>query len=291
MKILPFKIPRTEDAFFFLQHDDEPYFYDTLHQHPEIQITLIQEGDGTAYIGGYIGEFEAGDVFVIGENVPHVFRNNEIYYQGIGLRARAMTLFLDKNVLIRSCFSYSISRELSDFFVRAKKGIKITDGSKLKIAEHLNVLNGLTGLNQLIQLLEVLKLLNKTVDYRILSNYTMDVDVQEVDGVRLNNVIQFTLSQFHRPIELEEVASVANMSSSAFCRFFKLRTRKTYTEFLNEVRINKACNHLAEKDATVFEVCYKVGFNNLSYFNRKFKRITGHTPSTFQKTMSTLEAD
>lgn len=284
MKILPFKIPRTEDVSFLVQFDDEPHFYDTLHQHPEIQITLILKGTGTLYLGDYIGEFKSGDIFVIGENIPHVFRSDKIYYEDLPhLRAKAISVFLDRRTLGNNFFNIPETREVSDFFKRAKKGLKITKHTKKEISSLLKNITQVEGLDKLIQILIMLRLLCRTDNSKFLSNYVTDGDVQEIDGKRLNDVIQFTLSQYHRPIGLEEVSAIANMSSSAFCRFFKHRTRKTYVNFLTEVRISKACNYLREKDSTVIQTSYKVGFNNLSHFNRKFKKITGYTPTGYQK--------
>ncbi len=284
MKILPFKIPRTEDVSFLIQNDDEPHLYDTLHQHPEIQITLILQGSGTLFIGDYIGEFNEGDVIIIGENVPHVFRNDKMYYEGLPeLRARALSVFLDRKTFGERFFDLPETQEVADFFVRAKKGLKIGVKAKKEISTLLKNISDATGLDRLIKLLEILRFLSRSNDYVFLSNHIMDTDVQEVDGKRLNDVIQFTLNQYHRPIGLEEVSAIANMSPSAFCRFFKQRTRKTYINFLTEVRISKACNYLQEKDATIIQTSYKVGFNNLSHFNRKFKKITGYTPTSYRR--------
>ena len=284
MKILPFKIPRTEDVSFLVQTDDEPHLYDTLHQHPEIQITLILKGSGTLFIGDYIGEFNKGDVIIIGENIPHVFRNDKIYYEGLPeLRAKAISVFLDRKTFGGRFFELPETQEVSDFFVRAKKGLKISGKTKKEISPLLKNISNIEGFDRLIKLLEILRVLSRTSDYIFLSNHIMDTDVQEVDGKRLNDVIQFTLNQYHRSVGLEEVSAIANMSPSAFCRFFKQRTRKTYINFLTEVRISKACNYLQEKDATVLQTSYRVGFNNLSHFNRKFKKITGYTPTSYQR--------
>ncbi|MDN5211393.1 AraC family transcriptional regulator [Fulvivirgaceae bacterium BMA12] len=284
MKILPFKIPRTEDVSFLVQNDDEPHLYDTLHQHPEIQITLILQGSGTLFIGDYIGEFNEGDVIIIGENVPHVFRNDKMYYEGLPeLRARALSVFLDRKTFGERFFELPETQEVADFFVRAKKGLKIGGKAKEEISILLKNISDATGIDRLIKLLEILRVLSRSSDYVFLSNHIMDTDVQEADGKRLNDVIQFTLNQYHRPIGLEEVSAIANMSPSAFCRFFKQRTRKTYVNFLTEVRISKACNYLQEKDATIIQTSYKVGFNNLSHFNRKFKKITGYTPTSYRR--------
>jgi AraC-like DNA-binding protein len=108
-------------------------------------------------------------------------------------------------------------------------------------------------------------------------------DYSELEGKRMGNVMQFILAESQRNIALFEVAEVANMSKEAFCRFFKERTGKTFTEFLNQLRIHKACHHLQESDLSVSQIAYQTGFQNLSNFNRAFKKYTQHTPKAFRK--------
>ena len=93
------------------------------------------------------------------------------------------------------------------------------------------------------------------------------------------------MDQYNRHISLDEIADIANLTPAAFCRFFKQRTRKTYVNFLNEIRIGKACRMLLDKDMSIVDICYKSGFSNLSHFNRKFKKQTGYTPSKYHKVL------
>ncbi len=97
----------------------------------------------------------------------------------------------------------------------------------------------------------------------------------------MNNILAFTFKESHRKIYIEEVAEVANLSEEAFCRFFKLRTRKTYTNFLNEMRVSQACKLLIANESSIQDICFQTGFSNLSNFNRIFKKVTGKTPSQY----------
>ena len=105
----------------------------------------------------------------------------------------------------------------------------------------------------------------------------------EEEGQRLNKVITYVTQNFSRKITIKEIADEANLSISAFCRYFKLHTRKSFISFLNEFRIGIACKKLLEKDKNVTEICYQTGFNNISNFNRQFKSVTGFTPSQYLK--------
>lgn len=283
MKVLPFKIPRNNGEPIMLQHDQQPSIYNTLHQHPELQLMLIRESSGTAVIGGYIGEFHPGDVFIIGSNIPHVFRNEEAYFhEDSALQADVVYVFLDEALPKTDLLDYV---EISGLFMQAKQGVKLEGMLKEDIAERIEELLELEGFDRLIAILAILNIVAKAKNLNFLNREIIHQRIDENDGKRLNDVIQFTFKHFSRKITLEEVSEVANMVPSAFCRFFKQRTRKTYFDFLNEIRIKSACKLLLNKDLTIVEICFQSGFNNLSYFNRKFKETTGYSPLKYHKAL------
>ncbi len=142
------------------------------------------------------------------------------------------------------------------------------------------------GIARIIEMLKVIQLLSETEDYTYLASSHVMKEYDETEGKRMNLIFQFTLKEYFRDITLDEVSSLANMTPNAFCRYFKQRTRKTYVNFLNEIRIANACKLLKDKDLTVAQICYQVGFNNLSHFNRNFKKNQGCSPSEYVKKVS-----
>ncbi len=284
MKVLPFKLPKTEDASFRVQVDHQPHFYDTFHQHPEIQITLIIESTGTVILGDYVGSFRPGDVFVIGANIPHVLKNDADYYnENSTLKAHAISVFFDQSTFGSEFLQLPETRELRNFLLLTKRGLKLKGSLKKVIGNMMRNIEFLHSLDKLIHLLKLINILVRSDKFIPMASETMNFSVTDMEGKRLNDIYQFTMNEYDRPISLEEVAEIASMTPSAFCRYFKQRTRKTYIDFLTEVRIGHACKLLISKDTTVTEVCYKAGFNNLSNFNRKFKKLTGYTPTHYQK--------
>ncbi len=284
MKILPFKIPQSGEGAILLQTDRQPYFYDALHQHPEVQISCIIESTGTIFLGDYIGNFQPGDVFVIGSNIPHVFKNDSIYYEeNTGREAYMLTVFLNLSSLGKDFLQLPESKGLDDFVRRSRKGIKVLGPAKSELMAMMKQIQSQEGLDLMITFLRIVRSITNAAESQSLSSHVVDFNVNESEGHRLNAVIRFTLDEYHRPISLEEVAAIANLSEPAFCRFFKKRTRKSYVNFLNEVRIGKACKLLLDKDLSISEICYRSGFNNISHFNRKFRAILGVTPSEYHK--------
>ncbi len=283
MKVLPFKIPRNFGEPIVVQHDQQKYLYNTLHQHPELQIIYIRESSGTAVIGGYIGEFHPGDVFVIGSNIPHVFRNDEAYYlEETDFQADVIYLFLDDLLPKNELLNFA---EVHEFFQSAKQGIKLKGRLRMETGDQMNKLLGESSLERFLEVLEILNNLSKSSEYTYLNSEILRQQIDETEGKRLNDVIQYTFVHYAEKITLEEVSQIANMVPSAFCRFFKQRTRKTYFDFLNEIRIRNACKLLLHKDRTIVEICFQSGFNNLSYFNRKFKDLTGYSPLKYHKAL------
>lgn len=281
MKALPFKIPKTELNSFHVQVDEEPYFYDTLHQHPEIQLTLILESTGSLIYGDYLGTFAPGDIFVIGPNAPHVFRNDPEYYQNDQLRARAMTMFFDQNTFGKPFLELPEAHALSNLMLAAERGMRIKPDFREGLSGLIQMVFETSGLERIILLLQILNQISDPETYDFLTSQLQARRLNDAEGKRLNDIFRFTMQEYSRPIRLDEVAAIANMSPSAFCRYFKQHTRKTYLDFLNEYRIGQACRLLIETEKPISQVCYESGFNNLSNFNRKFKKLKRKTPREF----------
>lgn len=284
MKILPFKIPKTSQESFRLQVDDQKYFYDYLHQHPEVQITMILESEGKLIAGDYIGTFKPGDIFLIGPNLPHVFRNDAKYYKedGAGF-ARSISVFFEWKAFGEKFLSMPEMKALQEFTKVAERGIVVKDPVRNRISQLMKRLLSTSEMDRLIVLLKILNILSSTHAILPLASTGIYNDLDELDGKKLDAVYRFTMNEYHRKIHLEEVAEVANMTVNSFCRYFKKRTRKSYIDFLTEIRIGQACKLLQQKDLTISQVCFEVGFSNLSNFNRKFREITRITPTEFRR--------
>jgi len=283
MKVLPFKIPKTESESFRVQLDESPYFYDTLHKHGEIQITLIVKSEGTLICGDFVGEFTDGDLFIVGANQPHVLRNNKEFYEQDSSGAYAISLFFDKNSFGLGFFDLPELDELNSFLNRTQRGLKFSNKIRDKIKPLMFSIGHQVGINRIIEMLKVIQILSEVEDYKYLATSNVIKDYDETVGKRMNLIFQFTLKEYYRDISLDEVSSLASMTPNAFCRYFKQRTRKTYVNFLNEIRISNACKLLISNDLTVSQICYQSGFNNLSHFNRNFKKIQGCSPSDYIK--------
>lgn len=282
MKVLPFKVPVSEETSFRVQVDQGKHFYDKFHHHQEVQITWIQKSFGSLLMGNAIATFEENDLLVIGANVPHSFQNDEIFYKKNNtLTAEATSILFDKNAFGKSFFDLPEMKTIKNFIKNADKGYRIKGETKNEIIALLKLIEEKNGLERFLTLMNILNRLSVSKEVEFLSNLSFLGNPTSSESKKLETVFQYMLDHHQRTIKLEEVAKVANLSVSAFCRFFKLRTRKTFSQFLNEFRISVACKKLLLDDYSISEICYEVGFTNLSNFNRQFKKITGFTPSQY----------
>ena len=282
-KVLPFEIPIKATESIHVQKDDVPYFYDILHKHPEVQITYIVRGRGMVFCGDYIGQFKENELYVMGANQPHLFKCNEDYYSGELENAEMMSFYFGEQSLGPQFFGLPELTGIKRFLNRTEQGLMLGGIEARKFKAGFFTLYHQEGIERIKTFLEILTICSDHKDFSPLAKQANQPILSENEGERMNKVIHFTIAEYYRPIGLDEVADIANMTKQAFCRFFKKRTRKTYVNFLNETRISKAASFLENNDHSISEVADLCGYNNLSNFNRMFKKVMGRTPTEYRK--------
>ena len=289
-KVLPFEVPKKATESFRVQVDDVPFFYDTLHKHPEIQITYIYRGSGMAYCGDYLDQFKEDELYVLGPDQPHLFKCSKFYYKKGSPNVYSVSLFFDKDSLGAGFFQIPEAADLEAFIERSQRGMVLKGEEAKDFYSVFREIRNLEGSEKLLAFLTILQRCAESEGFVPLAKQVGQSTVSDKEGKRMNDVIQFTLAEYYRNVELEEVAQVAKMTKQAFCRFFKKRTRKTYFTFLNETRVANACIQLEDLNYSIVQVAYQCGYNNLSNFNRMFKRITGRSPSEYRKLKTRITA-
>lgn len=281
MKALSFKIPKLEEESIKLQEDKQNHFYDLFHFHPEHQITLIIKGEGSFTIGESSGKFEKGNMFVIGSNVPHVFRSGREFYENNKLISHSLSIFFKEDSFGAGFFNMPETKHIGRMFSEFNRGIKIKS-DKNCTKYFLNVFD-IEGLERIKKFLDLMNEISTCGGVEFLSREKGIIKSNEQSDRRLNEVFNFVLNNYKNGIKLKTISGIANLSEPAFCRYFKKRTRKTFFDFLNELRISEACKLLLNKDVSISEAAFEVGFNNISNFNRKFKSVLGVTPTEYSK--------
>lgn len=277
MKPLPFKIPQDSKESIVLQHDKLPHFYSTYHNHDEIQLTLIVKGSGTVFVGDRILDFAEDDVFLLGQNLPHLFKDFDTDNEGVESRS----IFFLPNFMGNGFKAIPEAVRISDLLHTSQNGIRLRGWQAARVGTYIKKIFKAENFRRLIIFLQLLDQFSHFHDLELITSPGYRKPRRSEDGERINDVLNYLSANFHRDIHLSDVADVAHMSPTAFCRYLKQRTRKSYSKILNEIRIGQACKKLLSEQPAIGQLCYDVGFNNLSNFNRQFKRITGLTPTEY----------
>ena len=276
MRVLPFSIPKPENTTLILQEDKADNFFSQLHQHEEIQISCIIKGEGPFYIGDSVGQFSDGDIFAIGQHLPHVFTNQDTD-QGVHM----ISLFFTPEAYGAGFFDHPEFNEFQNLFEIVKLGCQLGSNNS-EVKRKIWGMRNQSALDRFLSFIELLQILGRS---RLLpiSSFVIKKRFGEEEGNRMRKIMEYTFAHFDRKLSVAQAAEIASMTPNAFCRYFKQRTNKTYISFVLEIRIGQACRLLKQrKDLQISEIAFQCGFNNLTNFNRKFKQFKKQTPSQFR---------
>lgn len=247
------------------------------HFHPEYELTYIVAQNGTRRVGNHVGNFEGSDLVFIGSNIPHL---NFDY--GIKTEYQKVVVQISEDFFKNDLSTTPELASIYQFFENSKRVICIHGKTKSIVGKRLQKVHLLSHFDQFIEVLSIFQLLANTEEMSFLNEVPFENIYNNKEQIRLKIVYEFIESNFQRPISLEEMALKANLSKAAFCRYFKKMTQLTFTEFLNQYRIEQA-KRLLKSDKNVTETCFECGFESLSYFNRIFKKVVGKNPIQYKK--------
>jgi len=283
MQPLLLKIESNTRQSFQIRKDIRPNFYSTWHYHEELELTLILKSSGTRFVGDSIQQFSSGDLVLVGENTPHVWKNNDSYYkEPVSNAAEAIVIHFRKDFAGADFFNMPEMIRIKNLISEAQRGVCFKGRDRNSIHRKIVALVDKPPVERVLGLIEILALLASSSEYSLLSSTGFVQTFFANESDQINKVYAYIIENFRSNITLEKTAQVAHLTPTAFCRFFKSRTRKTFTQFLNEVRISFACRLLIEGKLDIAQVCFESGFNNLSYFNRQFKIVKKETPSSYR---------
>jgi AraC-like DNA-binding protein len=236
-------------------------------------------------MGNHIGNFNDGDLMFIGSNLPHVWKNDKDFYEGNkDLFVDVYVIQFHEDALMKGFFDLPEFTRIKELFKLAQQGVLIIKEADQKIISELikGVYNS-KGIERLILFFRTLETIANTTDYQLLSRLGYTNSVSNADTERINKVMNYLMDNYTQEIQLDKIADLVNLNRSSFCRYFKNKTHKTCSQFLNEIRIANACKLLITGEMTISQICYEIGYNNISHFNRQFKLINGLTAKEYAK--------
>lgn len=247
------------------------------HYHPEYELVYVEADAGIRHVGSHISGYTQSDLVFIGSNIPHLnfdYRLRSDYHQ--------VVVQLRENFLGSAI---GISPELSvvnQLFKKAASGIAFHGETRAVAGKKLKKLQELPSFKQLMELLDIFHFLASSEEYTILNEEQMSLQFFLKDKIRMGAIYEYIDANYNRNPDVKVVASKVHLTTPAFCRYFKKQTNITFTDFVNQYRIDMAKNLLMQ-DKNITETCYAVGFESLSYFNKLFNKIVGINPSDFKK--------
>lgn len=271
-----------------------PLFPFQWHYHPEYELTLILEGSGKRMVGDSYEHFSAGDLVLLGPGLPHTWVSE-------GASAAVVIQFSES--FITPLLQYPECERIRKLLTRSAPGLYFparvgrggaktaavghspAGGGNAALGDIVQHLPGKRGVARITGLLEVLQALAAATAQPLASPYFQPARGRKAEG-RINKVCQYIQKHSAGDISLQKIASLVNLSESAFCKFFKRTTGKTFSDYLVDIRVGHACHLLSESDDTISEVAYQTGFDSLTYFNRVFLRKKGLRPREFRKGVS-----
>ena len=247
------------------------------HFHPEYEIVYVESERGFRHIGDHISKYEGSDIALIGPNIPHL---NFDY--GVKETVDTVVVQMKENFLGQDFFSLPEITAIKNLFEKARSGIAFYGETKKLAGEKLKQLTALPHFEQLITLLQVFNLLANSNEIEMLKARPIASASVLKEQQRLQKVYHFIEANYQNEIDVNAVARLCNLTTAAFCRYFKKSTHYTFTDFVNQFRINQSKKFLLQ-GKNVTEACFESGFANISYFNKTFKKVAGENPSTFKK--------
>ncbi len=278
------KYSQSSENSFLVRYAEVPHTYDKFHYHKEYEILYNIENSGTRFVGDSIRRFNNGDLVLVGPHIPHYWHSDDRYFEGIeDLSAKVVLIQFDEFFLGEKFTGLPEMKKMRSLFLKAAHGIRFRGRDATKIGEKIIQISEEQNWKKLLLMVEMLCMMSEAKDYELLSSKGFTEASKYANQEKMSDLFNFMITNFQRDLKLEEAASRANMNISAFCRYFKKSTSKTFSHALNEIRIGFACKKMISSDRSISEIAFECGFNNISYFNRVFKNIKQVTPQKYRE--------
>jgi AraC-like DNA-binding protein len=277
-----FEVLQTGSRQSFLARKFNEWAFDSpYHFHPEYELTSITKGTGKRYMGSHMEDFFSGDLVLIGPNLPHCWK---LETKGDERDAGAIVIQFSENFLGDDFFNKPELLEVKKLFKRSVSGISFSGHTQVSVNKSLSsLIYAGDNFNKMIGLLSVLQELALSNEYMLLDQNQSIAERSIVEQERINPVFAYLVENFRQQVSLDVAAGIANMTTNAFCKYFKKITRKTFVETIIEYRLNYATQQLVQTDKPISEISFDSGFGDVSHFYKTFKSKMHLSPLNYRK--------
>lgn len=254
-----------------------PAFEFKWHYHPEYELTLITSGTGKRLVGDSYQNFESGDLVLLGPGLPHTWSSSKV--KG---KSSSSVVIQFSEVFMKSFLHLPEFKRIENLLTLSSRGLFFKDNKAVR--DQLEKLPKLSGVERITSLINILQKLSTLKPDKISSEYFSAVKGRENEN-RINKVCQYIQRNAANMITLDHAAALIHLSPTAFCKFFKRVTGKTFSDYVNDIRVGNACHLLTESDKAVGDIAFEAGFESLTYFNRVFVKKKSITPRRFRESI------
>lgn len=275
-----------ENSSFKVWRNANPYMHNRWHFHKEFEVTFIEKGNGTRFIGDSLQKYTSGDLILVGANLPHEWRSDKDENLSFDYYSSSLAVHFMKDFPGSKFYDMPETFLIKKLLETSRQGISILDNViKSKIQKKLEKMihSKSNGMDRIMGLFSILEIIASSDKIEILASKGFAESFENSKNYRINVIYKYITENFNKPISLNHIAALINMTPNSFCRYFKNCTNKSFIEYLNEIRIRYACKLLIEENNNIIQIAFLSGFNNLSNFNRNFKRIMGKSPTEYIK--------
>ncbi len=278
MKAVFEQLNTEQSSSFILRQFDVQKFDAPFHFHPEYELTLILKGEGQRYIGQQVTEFFAGDLVFLGANLPHCWVNQPIEKEN----ASAIVIQFGELFLGKGIVDLPEMQKVQAFLEKSKSGFEIVGITKEVLTERMVALQYKTSLQKIAGLLEIFDIMSNSTDIVTIDDFFFEHQYNQSETARFQKIFSYLIENFKEEITLEQIANIADLSPTSFCRYFKNITKKTFVEVLIEFRLQYACQLLNKTDLLIQQVAFESGFGDVPYFNKLFRKHKNLTPKEWR---------
>lgn len=279
MKATLEQITGKEQSSLTITNLDRECFDGPYHYHHELELTWIRSGNGKRIIGSNISDYDQNDLVLVGSDISHCWKSSD---NKPGIRSKAIVVQFSKEFLGSALVDVPELRHINSLIETLNSGIIINGETKKIVISKMKLLIKADRIERLMKFIEILDEISRSAETISVGALTDKLKYPTVEKDRFQRIYSYLINNYQKELNLKDIASLANMTPPAFCRYFKTIARKTFTEVVIEFRINHACHQLKSSDESISQVCFDSGFGNLSHFNKTFKSKTGYSPLQYR---------
>jgi AraC-like DNA-binding protein/mannose-6-phosphate isomerase-like protein (cupin superfamily) len=283
------KIILKENATFSIGIFQDNLDKSTWHYHDNYEISFITEGTGKRIVADSIEDFMPGDLVFIGRSLPHVWIANKEEYTPNKRNLEMVFLQFPPEALNAELLSLPEFSNVAHALAFSERGIRITGQTLNEVSDIMLQLPYLNKFDRFLQFFKLMDIIGKSNEFVFLASKEYINKRFSSKNKRIAAIHEYLMKNYRESIDLNKIASLVNLAEGSLCRFFKTQVGITIFEYLNQIKVEFACNLLMDKSLSVLDVALDSGFNNLSHFNKQFKKITGISPKEYRLRFKSLE--